>query len=83
MIKNDFKSHYKILSLIETAEFSLNLITERELRSKFKDYEYYQLINFCKEYKLILIKYHNVELTSLGRKYINFLKNYEKIFKEE
>lgn len=67
------------MSIIENADLSFNPITEKELRGKFRNNLYYNLLHYCLTNNLIYIEYHKVILTSRGRKLFNILKDLNNI----
>lgn len=66
------------LEFIYKKDLDFSSIHESDLRREFKNNEYYQLKNFCLENKLIVIEFHEVNLTGIGLDFVNILKKITK-----
>lgn len=69
------KNLKNFLEIIENADLNLQPICEHDLRKKFKNNEYYNLIKFCLLNEIIFIEYSKIYLTSTGKNLFTFLKN--------
>ena len=68
------KNLFNFLEKIYIKNMDFTNIKECELKTYFKNNEYYLLKNFCIEYKLINIEYHKINLTKNGVSLFNILK---------
>lgn len=68
------KNLVNFLEKIYLKNLDFKPITENELRQQFKNNEYYMLIKFCIEYKLISIEFHKINLTHNGINLFKILK---------
>lgn len=73
------KNLINFLELIHNKNLNFQAITEYELRHQLKNNEYYNLKLFCLENNIIIINYHDINLTVYGLEFFKILKKLRKI----
>jgi hypothetical protein len=73
------KNLLKFLEIIYYSNMDFKSINEIDLKKAFKINEYYNLKIFCIQNDLIIIEFHNINLTKLGLDFFNNLKKFRNI----
>ena len=74
------KSLFKFLEIIFINDVNYyKPITKKELKTFFKNNEYYNLESFCIENNLINIEYDKIITTDLGKQFFTILKRMRKL----
>jgi hypothetical protein len=71
----------KFLELIHIYNMDFKMCPQHILYNNFKNNEYYSIKAFCEVNNLITTQYKEIELTSKGRDFFNFLKKCRLVYK--